>query len=76
MRSSVGFTCDRLGRRSSVFNELFLMVSLSNHGPHRFSAGPRDNAVIETLIQLLVEHSFEDGNKSGKTEERPGLDLT
>jgi hypothetical protein len=39
---------DRLRMRSSVFNELILdelvefilVVSLSNHGPHRFAAGP------------------------------------
>jgi hypothetical protein len=29
---------DKLRMRLSVFNELILMVSLSNHGQHRFSA--------------------------------------
>jgi hypothetical protein len=32
---------DRLRMRSSAFNKLILMVSLSNHGQHRFQQPPK-----------------------------------
>ncbi len=38
---NVASSFDRLRMRSCVFNELTLMVSLSNHGQHRFSAASK-----------------------------------
>jgi len=44
---------DRLRMRQSGFNGLDLMVSLSNHGPHRFSAACQSLSAFDEIKRGL-----------------------
>jgi hypothetical protein len=57
---SVASSFDRLRMRPSIFKGLNLMVSLSNHGQHRFSASSQRESAMGK--HRLVPHLIVDGD--------------